>query len=193
MAWKGANMIECYRDFWCPMPQAIVLRYVFFAPLWIVEGSGVCVAIPVGHVRCHLKACNQQKHCARVFSEYYNFPYQCTSIPYSSIHSLAYHWCYMIIGADSVLCVCVCICGRSSFQTDASFFKLFIYFFIGTLELECSKGKSIRLQTWAGLEHSRRLRLPYLKVAGTMQVVRLSALRTSRLYPPGNIRGTHFC
>jgi len=26
-----------------------------------------------------------------------------------------------------------------------------------------------------------------------MQVVRLSALRTGRLYPPGNIPGTHFC
>jgi len=26
-----------------------------------------------------------------------------------------------------------------------------------------------------------------------MQVVRLSALRTSRLHPPGNITGTHFC
>ena len=26
-----------------------------------------------------------------------------------------------------------------------------------------------------------------------MKVVRLSALRTGRLYPPGNIHGTHFC
>ena len=26
-----------------------------------------------------------------------------------------------------------------------------------------------------------------------MKVVRLSALRTDRLYPPGNIPGTHFC
>jgi hypothetical protein len=26
-----------------------------------------------------------------------------------------------------------------------------------------------------------------------MKVVRLSAIRTSRLYPPGNIPGTHFC
>jgi hypothetical protein len=26
-----------------------------------------------------------------------------------------------------------------------------------------------------------------------MKVVRLSALRTGRLYPPGNIPGTHFC
>jgi hypothetical protein len=26
-----------------------------------------------------------------------------------------------------------------------------------------------------------------------MKVLRLSALRTGRLYPPGNIPGTHFC
>jgi len=26
-----------------------------------------------------------------------------------------------------------------------------------------------------------------------MKVVRLSAVRTGRLYPPGNIPGTHFC
>jgi hypothetical protein len=26
-----------------------------------------------------------------------------------------------------------------------------------------------------------------------MKVVRLSALRTGRLYPPGNMPGTHFC
>jgi len=26
-----------------------------------------------------------------------------------------------------------------------------------------------------------------------MKVVRLSALRTGRFYPPGNIPGTHFC
>jgi len=26
-----------------------------------------------------------------------------------------------------------------------------------------------------------------------MKVIRLSALRTGRLYPPGNIPGTHFC
>jgi hypothetical protein len=62
-----------------------------------------------------------------------------------------------------------------------------LIFFIGTQELECSKGKAIPLQAWAGLEHSRILRLPYFKV----QVVRLSALRTSHLYPSGNICGTH--
>jgi hypothetical protein len=47
------------------------------------------------------------------------------------------------------------------------------------------KGKAIPLQTWTGPEGSRRLR--------HMKVVRLSAPRTGRLYPPGNIPGTHFC
>jgi hypothetical protein len=32
-------------------------------------------------------------------------------------------------------------------------------------------------------------RFPYIK---HMKVLRLSALRTDRLYPPGNIPGTHF-
>jgi hypothetical protein len=42
---------------------------------------------------------------------------------------------------------------------------------------------------------TRRLRLPELLDSPHMKVVRLSALRTVRLYPPlpGNIPGTHFC
>jgi hypothetical protein len=46
------------------------------------------------------------------------------------------------------------------------------------------KGKAVPLQAWTGPQGSRRLRL--------MKVVRLSALRTGRVYPPGNIPGTHF-
>jgi hypothetical protein len=48
-----------------------------------------------------------------------------------------------------------------------------------------SKSKAVPLQAWAGPEGSRRLR--------HMKVVRLSAIRTGRLYPPGSIPGTHFC
>ena len=55
------------------------------------------------------------------------------------------------------------------------------------------KGRTIPLQAWTGPEDSRRLRLPDFKEIGTCKVVRLSALRTSRLYPPENIPGTHFC
>ena len=55
------------------------------------------------------------------------------------------------------------------------------------------KGKAIPLQAWTGPEGSRRLRLPNFKGSRHMKVVSLSALRTSRLYPPGNIPGTHFC
>jgi len=46
-------------------------------------------------------------------------------------------------------------------------------------------GKAIPLQAWTGPEGSKRLM--------HMKVVRLSALRTGRFYPPGNIPGTHFC
>jgi hypothetical protein len=55
------------------------------------------------------------------------------------------------------------------------------------------KGKAIPLQAWTGLEGSRRLRLPEFQDDRHVKVVRLSALRTGRLYPPGNIAGTHFC
>jgi hypothetical protein len=53
------------------------------------------------------------------------------------------------------------------------------------------KGKPIPLQAWTGPECSRRLRLTGFKTIGN-EGVRLSALRTGRLYPPGIIPGTHF-
>jgi hypothetical protein len=53
------------------------------------------------------------------------------------------------------------------------------------------KGKAIPLQAWTDPEGSRRLRLP--DFSRHVKVVRLSALRTGRFYPPGNISGTHFC
>jgi hypothetical protein len=43
--------------------------------------------------------------------------------------------------------------------------------------------KEIPLQTWTGPEGSRRLRLPGFLDNRHMEVVRLSALRTCRLYP----------
>jgi hypothetical protein len=44
------------------------------------------------------------------------------------------------------------------------------------------EGKAIPLQAWTVPEGSRRLRLPDFKT-----------IDTGRLYPPGNIPGTHFC
>jgi hypothetical protein len=55
------------------------------------------------------------------------------------------------------------------------------------------KGKSIPLQSWTGPEGSRRLRLPEFLDNQHMKVVRLSTVRTGRLYPPGSVPGTHFC
>jgi hypothetical protein len=57
------------------------------------------------------------------------------------------------------------------------------------------KGEAIPLQTWTGPEGSRRLSVeaPRLQDNQYMKVVRLSALCTGRLYPAGNIPGTHFC
>jgi len=54
------------------------------------------------------------------------------------------------------------------------------------------KGNAIPLQAWADPEGSRA-EVPTVQDNRNMKVVRLSALRTDRLYPPVNIPGTHFC
>jgi hypothetical protein len=54
------------------------------------------------------------------------------------------------------------------------------------------KGKAIPLQAWTGPEGSRSLRLPRFQENRHMNVIKLSALRTGRLYHPENILGTHF-
>jgi hypothetical protein len=53
------------------------------------------------------------------------------------------------------------------------------------------EGKTIPLQAWIVPEGSMSLRIPDL--SWHRKVVRLLNLRTGRLYPPGNIPGTHFC
>ena len=55
------------------------------------------------------------------------------------------------------------------------------------------KGNAIPLQAWTDPESSRRLRFLDFKDIRHIKVVRLSALPTGRLYPTGNILGTHFC
>ena len=47
--------------------------------------------------------------------------------------------------------------------------------------IDKGKGKAVPLQVWTGPEGSRKLRLP--DFVTTAQDVRLSALRTGRLYP----------
>ena len=48
-------------------------------------------------------------------------------------------------------------------------------------------GTAVPLQAWTGPE------APRFQGNRQMKVVRLSALRTGRLYPPGYIPVTHFC
>ena len=54
------------------------------------------------------------------------------------------------------------------------------------------KGKAVPLQAWSGPEGSRKLRFPDF-VTTAQDGGRLSALRTGRLYPPGNTPATHLC
>ena len=49
--------------------------------------------------------------------------------------------------------------------------------------LRYSKGKAVPLQAWSGPEDSRKLRFQDYMTTAHRMVVKLSALRTGRLYP----------
>jgi len=55
------------------------------------------------------------------------------------------------------------------------------------------KCKAVPVQVSRVPEGFRSLRLPEVFDSRHMNVARFSALRTGRLYPPGNIPGTYFC
>jgi hypothetical protein len=65
--------------------------------------------------------------------------------------------------------------------------KTFVYVYLACIIIKPCKGKEIPLQAWTGSEGPRFLNNWHMMVAS------LSALRTSCLYPPRNIPGTHFC
>ena len=52
-----------------------------------------------------------------------------------------------------------------------------------------SKGEAIQLQPWG----FQKAEAPRFQDSRHMKVVRLLALSTGRLYPPGNIPGANFC
>jgi hypothetical protein len=55
------------------------------------------------------------------------------------------------------------------------------------------KDKAIPLQAWTGPKCFRKFEAPKVQDNRHMKVISLSALRTGRLYPPGNIPDSHFC
>jgi len=68
--------------------------------------------------------------------------------------------------------------------------SLFIPFAFSTV---MSKGKAVPLHTWTGPRGFQDSEAPIFQDNRHMKVVRLPALHTGPLYPPGNIPGTHFC
>jgi len=59
-----------------------------------------------------------------------------------------------------------------------------------------SEGEDVKSNPCIGLDmpwRSQEVEVPRFNDIQHMKVVRLSAVRTGRLYPPGNIPGTHFC
>jgi hypothetical protein len=78
-----------------------------------------------------------------------------------------------------------------SINAPYSFTHSFIHSFIHLKRYTVTE--AIPLQAWTVPEDSRRLKLPDFKTNGHMKVVRLSVLRTGRLYSPENIPGTQFC
>jgi hypothetical protein len=77
-----------------------------------------------------------------------------------------------------------CACSIT-FRTHSS---TYCYASLSFIYLHCRKSKAIPLQAWTGPEVSRRF-----QDSLHINVARLSALRTGRLYTSGNIPGTHFC
>jgi len=59
--------------------------------------------------------------------------------------------------------------------------------------VELVKAKLCHYRPGHALSDSRRMRFPEFLGSRDMKVVRLSAVRTGNLYPPGDIPSTHFC
>jgi len=55
------------------------------------------------------------------------------------------------------------------------------------------KGKAVPLQAWTGPTVFQEVEASRFQDTRHVKVVRLSVLRTGRLYIPRNIPGTHFC
>jgi len=70
-----------------------------------------------------------------------------------------------------------------------------ICFYLRSFEkfFKVKKRKAIPWKAWTGPEGFQEVEAPRLQDSRHMKAVMLSALRTGRLYPPGNIPGTHFC
>jgi len=55
------------------------------------------------------------------------------------------------------------------------------------------KGKSATVHAWKGPWYFQEVEAPTFQDNRHKKLVKMSALRTGRLYLPGNIPGSHFC
>ena len=82
------------------------------------------------------------------------------------------------------------MCGYEGFLVLSGIVNIFFAYIISTFWW--LKLKKISLRAWTGHEGSRRFKAPRFQDSPHMKVLKSSALGIGRLYPPGNIPGTHF-
>ena len=102
----------------------------------------------------------------------------CLAVPYFS--TLPHKW-HDFLGGNKLLNI-----KRETWLSLQSLSEIFL------IIRRIQKCKPIPLQAWTGPEASKSLRLSRFQDIRHMKVVRLSALRTGRLYSPENTPGTHF-
>ena len=102
-----------------------------------------------------------------------------------------------------VISAAPCITGIASKLKDLKLFRSAAHA-VGLSVVRCSsnsvwpqtfkcEGKAIPVQVYYRARRFQEVESSTFIDSRHMEAVRLSALRTGRLYPPGNIYGTHFC
>jgi len=124
-----------------------------------------------------------------------NFNHTCNQMIYSNlISSVCVNVCVCVCECVCVfvsVSVCVCVC---LWACVCVFVCVSVCVSVCVCVCVCVCVTESNLST--GLERPRgfqHVAVPIFQDSRYMKVIRLSALRTGHLYPPGNSPGTHFC